>query len=70
MIGHQKMPQPPEGGYGIFLREREFFMKNTGKSVVKLVYAAVCLALAMVLPLLILEEEIESAHSISSEELI
>ena len=28
-------------------------MKNTGKSVVKLVYAAVCLALAMVLPLLI-----------------
>lgn len=47
------MPQPPEGGYGIFLREREFFMKNTGKSVVKLVYAAVCLALAMVLPLLI-----------------
>ncbi|MBQ9268808.1 MAG: ECF transporter S component [Oscillospiraceae bacterium] len=28
-------------------------MKNTGKPVVKLVYAAVCLALAMVLPLLI-----------------
>lgn len=47
------MPQPPEGGYGIFLREREFFMNNTGKPVVKLVYAAVCLALAMVLPLLI-----------------